>query len=221
MKKQALIVAGGQIDTDLLKRQLALLAAGNGLLIAADRGLEALKAVEAVPDVAVGDFDSVSAEVLAEYMAQPSVIFERHRPEKDESDTELAFRIAQESGVQELTLMGVTGTRLDHVLANIHLLKTALDSGLTCSILDANNRIRLTDGPMTFTRSDNEYRYLSLIPFTDQVTHIRLTGFKYPLSDYHMVRGTDPGRCVSNELADEEAGLEFGEGLLLVIESKD
>jgi len=54
-----------------------------------------------------------------------------------------------------------------------------------------------------------------------EVTHLRLTGFKYPLSDHHMVLGVECGHCISNELAAEEAVLEFAEGLVLAIESSD
>lgn len=221
MKKTALIVAGGQVEAELLRREAQKLRASGGLLIAADGGLEALRKQGLRPDVAVGDFDSVSEETLAACMAEPGIRFERHRPEKNESDTELAFSIAREAGAKEAVLLGATGTRLDHVLANIHLLKEAFDLGLSCRLLDSHNRIRLVAGRTVFRRAECPYPYISFVPLSMEVTHMRLTGFKYPLKDHHMVLGAECGHCISNELAAEEAVLEFENGLLLAIESKD
>lgn len=221
MKKTALIVAGGRIDAGQLHIQVQQNRTEGGLLIAADRGLEALIQQKIRPDVAVGDFDSVSEETLAAYMADAGIRFERHRPEKNESDTELAFSIAREAGAERIVILGATGTRLDHMLANVHLLKEAFDLGLECFLLDRHNRVRLVSGRTVFRREESPYPYISFVPLTMEVTHMRLTGFKYPLSDHHMVLGVECGHCISNELAAEEAVLEFASGLLLAIESKD
>ena len=217
----ALIVSGGQIDCDQLKEEICKLREAGGMLIAADSGLDALRQIGVLPDVAVGDFDSVNPETLASCMKYDGFRMERHCPQKNESDTELAFRIAAEAGVRKLLLMGATGTRLDHVFSNVHLLKEAMDQKMECCLLDAHNRIRLAAGRMVFHKEDSPYPYISFVPLTMEVTHIKLTGFKYPLEDHHMVLGVECGHCISNEIAEEEAVLEFETGLLLAIESKD
>ena len=71
--QEALIVAGGAIDIDQLAREAAILKAKGVLLIAADRGLEALEAAKLIPDVAVGDFDSVKPEVLENFSRCPGI----------------------------------------------------------------------------------------------------------------------------------------------------
>lgn len=240
----ALIVSGGQIDLDQLWTEICKLRKNGGMLIAADSGLEALYRLQKLrkeretgeedawektekeksfllPETAVGDFDSVSAETLEYFQKHPEICFERHRPEKNESDTELAFTIAQEKGIRDLTLMGATGTRMDHVLSNIQLLEAARKRGLACRILDPHNRIRLVAGRTVFRRSECPYPYISFVPLTMEVTHIRLTGFKYPLEDHHMILGVECGHCISNEIAAEEAVLDFEEGLMLAVESRD
>ena len=162
----ALIVSGGQTDPGQLRQQIRKLRNQNGLLIAADSGLEVLDRLicqetqpEAwavyIPDVAVGDFDSVDPQVLARFQQRGPIRFERHRPEKNETDTELAFTIAEETGVTDIVLMGATGTRLDHVLSNIHLLKAAMDRGLSCQVLDRYNRIRLVQGRTVFIKDED------------------------------------------------------------------
>ena len=228
----ALIVSGGQTDPTQLRQQIQKLREADGLLIAADSGLEALDQLirlesqgevcaAYVPDVAVGDFDSVEPQVLERFVRYGQIRFERHRPEKNETDTELAFTIAQESGVTDVTLMGATGTRLDHVLSNIHLLKAAMDRGLSCQLLDLHNRIRLVRGRTAFFKSEESYPFVSFVPLTMEVKGITLTGFKYPLVSHDLILGQECGLCVSNELAAEEAVLDFTQGLLLVIEARD
>ena len=233
----ALIVSGGQTDPTQLRQQIQKLREMDGLLIAADSGLEVLDqlimqqnvtgkekiAAEVIycPDVAVGDFDSVDPQVLERFQQRGEIRFERHRPEKNETDTELAFTIAQEAGVTEIILMGATGTRLDHVLSNIHLLKAAMDRGLNCQLLDLHNRIRLVQGRTVFVKNQESYPFVSFVPLTMEVKGITLTGFKYPLVDHDLTLGQECGLCVSNELMAEEAVLDFNQGLLLVVESRD
>jgi len=228
----ALIVSGGQTDPGQLRQQIQRLRAQKGLLIAADSGLEVLDRLicqetqpEAwaayIPDVAVGDFDSVDPQVLDRFRQKGQIRFERHRPEKNETDTELAFTIAGEAGVTDVVLMGATGTRLDHVLSNIHLLKAAMDRGLNCQLLDRYNRIRLVQGRTVFVKDEESYPFVSFIPMTMEVKGITLTGFKYPLVDHDLILGRECGLCVSNELAANEAVLDFTEGLLLVVEARD
>ncbi len=219
--KTALIAAGGQIDILQFREQAEAVKRQGGLLIAADRGLEAFQAAGLAPDAAVGDFDSVAPAVLAAFSADPRIRFERHRPEKNQSDTELAFFIAREAGAKKVILMGVTGTRLDHVLSNIHLLVEGRDQGLDCCLLDAHNRIRLAKSPMVFRREECPYPYISFIPLSAEVEDITLKGFKYPLTAHHMILGRECSLCVSNELAGGEGILTFASGLLLAVESRD
>ena len=228
----ALIVSGGQTDSKQLRQQIQKLRQGEGLLIAADSGLEVLDQLIRqetqqeicemyLPDVAVGDFDSVDPQVLERFGQRGQIRFERHRPEKNETDTELAFTIAQEAGISDIILMGATGTRLDHVLSNIHLLKAAMDRGLTCQLLDPHNRIRLAQGRTVFLKTEESYPFISFVPLTMEVKGVTLTGFKYPLNQHDLILGQECGLCVSNELAAEEAVLDFNQGLLLVIEARD
>ena len=63
--------------------------------------------------------------------------------DKNYTDTELALRRAMEWAPESILLLGATGTRLDHTLANIHLLRLASEAGSDTAIEDADNRIRL------------------------------------------------------------------------------
>ena len=68
-------------------------------------------------------------------------------------------------------------------------------------------------------REDAFGDFISLIPYTEKVTGITLTGFYYPLEDAELTLGISLG--ISNELVDEIGIIQIGRGNLLVIESRD
>lgn len=175
------------------------------------------------PTAIVGDFDTVRPEVLARYRrdAGTHVLWDVHKPEKDETDTELAIATALKLGCRSLVILGATGGRLDHELSNIHLLKLCLDAGADAAIYDEQNRVSLLRGARTFRRDAVYGKYVSFIPLTEHVRGIRLTGFKYPLSGKDIAIGREAGLCVSNEIVDETAEIRFDEGILICVESKD
>ena len=188
-------------------------------IIAADSGMEFLYRKGIIPDVIVGDFDSVHAEALAYFKEQPGIHFHELVPEKDDTDTESAIRLAISMGAEEITLLGGTGSRMDHVLGNIELLGIGMQVGVPITILDSHNRIRMVRQSMVLRRDEQFGKYVSLIPYTEQVEHVYLRGFKYSLEDYCLRGFCSIG--ISNEIVEEEAEIVFDGGILLVIESKD
>ena len=95
-------------------------------IIAGDKGLEALYQLKMIPNHVVGDFDSVSSEILEFYKKQPQIIFHTYRAEKDNTDTDIALKLAIQLKSSKITMLGALGKRMDHALANIHILKVAL-----------------------------------------------------------------------------------------------
>ena len=90
--ERCLILTGGK---------LSLAFAGSFLkehkfekVVAVDGGLEAAKELDIIPDVIVGDFDTVHPEILAYYRKMEHIVWEVHQPEKDDTDTELAIKRA-------------------------------------------------------------------------------------------------------------------------------
>ena len=214
--KQFIIVSGGHIEDTFAK---SVIASQQAVLIAADSGLDFFYRSGIKPDVIVGDFDSVAAEPLAFFRAQEGIRMQELNPVKDDTDTESSIRLAIEMGAEHITILGGTGSRLDHVLGNIELLGIGLQEQVSITILDAHNRIRMIDQGITIKREEQFGTYVSLIPYTTEVNHLTLRGFKYPLSDYCLKGFCSLG--VSNEISEEEAVISFDGGILLVIESQD
>lgn len=215
---QALIVTGGSIeDTFALK---FLKENPCDLTIAADSGMEFFYRNGLVPDEIVGDFDSVKSGVLEFFKENnPNIKIRKFQPEKDETDTELAIRTAIDADCKKIWLLGATGTRIDHVLGNIHLLGMAMERDCECIMLDSCNRIRMLNQGMTIRREEQYGDYISLFPFTPAVKGLTLRGFKYPLEKYELQCYHSLG--VSNEISEEKAEISFEEGILLMVESKD
>lgn len=189
------------------------------VLAGADRGALFLVQHGFTPDLALGDFDSVTAEEATIIERQSRSFLTCDPVMKDWTDTEMAFNWALEQRPREIVMCGVLGTRWDHSLANIHLLRKGLDAGIGCRIADAHNQIALMDAnnPMQLERS--RYAYVSLLPLTLQVTGITLEGFQYPLYDATLAIGQSLG--ISNVLLEPVGRITITDGLLLVIQSDD
>ena len=212
-----MIVSGGSLNKEFVTKVV-----GQGRydrILAADSGMNALYAAAVTPDIIIGDFDSADKKILAFFQQNKEIDFCTLNPEKDDTDTEFAIRESIRRGADSITIIGGTGTRLDHVLGNISLLGIGFEEHIPIELLDEHNRIRMIQKPLTLERETQYGKYVSLIPYGGDVHGVKLRGFKYPLSDYTMGGFNSLG--ISNEIVDEKAVIELTRGSLLVIESHD
>ena len=170
-----LIVTGGTIQSEFAARYIE--EREWDYVVCADAGMKFCHEAGIIPDLILGDFDSVDQESYEYFKAVCSERMERFPSHKDETDTELALLRAIEIGADAVTMIGATGTRLDHVMGNIQMLKLALDRQVSCQIVDAHNRIRMVQGEAALKKADQFGKYVSLLPFTPEVTGITLKGF--------------------------------------------
>ena len=200
--KRCLIVTGGTIDIAFAKDFLS--QRSYDYVIAADAGLEVLRPLHISPNAVVGDLDTVDKKVLEEYQNQPDIEFEIHKPEKDETDTELALLTAARQGCEAV---------------DIQLMYQFFCQGMEVNIYDARNRLYLLGGHKVFHREEVYGKYISFLPMTETVEGLTLRGFKYPLQRRTIGLGTS--LCISNELKREEGILELEKGVLLCVEAHD
>ena len=215
--KRCLIVTGGTIDIAFAKDLLS--QRSYDYVIAADAGLEVLRPLHISPNAVVGDLDTVDKKVLEEYQNQPDIEFEIHKPEKDETDTELALLTAARQGCEAVDILGALGGRMDHAIGNIQLMYQFFCQGMEVNIYDARNRLYLLGGHKVFHREKVYGKYISFLPMTETVEGLTLRGFKYPLQRRTIGLGTS--LCISNELKREEGILELERGVLLCVEAHD
>ncbi|MCI8481544.1 MAG: thiamine diphosphokinase [Clostridia bacterium] len=212
-----LIVSGGEISLAFLKEYY--IRQNPKLIIAVDKGLEALSKLNLTPHHIVGDLDSIDSNILNLYQNSSHITLHQYNPKKDYTDTDIALNLAIELGSSNITILGALGKRMDHALGNIHILTNTLKSHIPCEILDANNRIYLIDNTHTIKKKEAYGKYISLIPLTSFVKGLTLTGFKYPLTASHLTIGKSLG--ISNEIISSYATIDLKQGILIVIESKD
>lgn len=217
--KVCLIVTGGRLDLAFARSFLERETFHK--VIAVDGGLEAVRALGLTPDYVVGDFDTVEEDVIEEFRKASYIVWESHKPEKNETDTELARNRALTLACDRIVFLGATGGRVDHLLGNLHLLYGCMEREVEAWIVDAWNKIYLVDQNRTFVRDQLWGKYVSFLPYTEKVTGITLKGFKYPLNKKNIKRGEEAGLCISNEVEDEVGTLEFEEGVLVCVESRD
>lgn len=208
---------GGTIDIAFAKDFLS--QRSYDYVIAADAGLEVLRPLHISPNAVVGDLDTVDKKVLEEYQNQPDIEFEIHKPEKDETDTELALLTAARQGCEAVDILGALGGRMDHAIGNIQLMYQFFCQGMEVNIYDARNRLYLLGGHKVFHREEVYGKYISFLPMTETVEGLTLRGFKYPLQRRTIGLGTS--LCISNELKREEGILELERGVLLCVEAHD
>ncbi len=212
--KRIWIYTGGELG-----EWAAALPAEGDIIIGADRGAVFLIRHGIKPDLALGDFDSITEEEWS-LLVEANIAIERFDPVmKDYSDTELAFQRAAGMAPDEIVIVGALGTRFDHSLSNVHLLRKSLELGIRCRIVDDHNEIRLIDRELTIANSDGRYTYISLLPLSLTVTGVTLEGFQYPL-DYATLE-IGQSLAVSNKLIQPSGIIRINSGLLLVIQSRD
>ncbi len=211
---KAVIFAGAKIEDYTFCQEYL---EDRDILICCDGGLHHTKALGLTPDFIVGDFDSVSLEVL-DYYKGKNIPIHQFPSRKDETDMQLGIALALEKGATDLVLFGGIGSRFDHTLANAHLLLGLLKKGIRARLVDENNCVELVDRPMTIYGKVGDL--VSTIPLSMMVKGITLTGFEYPLIKRDLALDDDMV-AVSNVLAQEEATIDFTDGYLYVIRSKD
>lgn len=223
-----IIVSGGMIQKDFaldfLKKMIKRAGRENLYLIAADKGMEFFMETAGetgiLPDIAVGDFDSLSQEGKQYLERVPEMEIRRLKPEKDDSDTQSAAVMAIERGSREIAILGATGSRLDHVLANFGLLSLGSERGVSVVLVDQCNFITLIESGTVLERSCQFGKYVSFFPVGGDVTGLTLRGFQYPLHRHHL-KVSDSGLTVSNEIREEKAEVIYETGTLLMIMSRD
>lgn len=210
---KTLIISGGDVTKQILENTLKNNEFNN--IIAVDKGLEILDKCKIQPNYIIGDFDSVNKDLVQKYKKSEII---KLNPEKDFTDTHMAIKLAYKIESNYITIIGAIGTRIDHTIVNIHILKECIERKITCEIIDKNNKIMLINKPC-YINLEKEYKYISLIPLTTNVTGVTLEGFKYPLKNATLSIGESIG--VSNEQIEQKAKIKLKKGILICIKSRD
>ncbi|MCC5911978.1 MAG: thiamine diphosphokinase [Clostridiaceae bacterium] len=185
-------------------------------IICADGASKYLRNIEVIPDLLVGDFDSIDDDDLS-WMKNNGVSYEKFPTRKDQTDTELAVEYAIKNKPKTITIIGALGSREDHSLANVMLLYKIVQHDIRGSIIDKNNEIYITKNSIHIEGEIGEM--LSIIPITPIVSGVTLKGLEYPLMNKTIAMGSTLG--ISNIFEKNKVEIHVDEGVLLIIKSKE
>ncbi len=207
-----LIFANGDIEgTDWLRPRLKTASS----VIAADGGARHLHQLQHLPDLVIGDLDSLPPEI-ARWLQEGAVAADHYPREKDETDLELALLHAAAGGDEEIHIIGALGGRLDQTLANILLLAHPALAKHHVQLVTRDQRAWLvTDDTQVNGRIGDT---VSLIPIGGDVLVQSTSGLRWPLTDTTLTVG--PALGVSNVLTEPTATITVGRGTLLCIHTR-
>lgn len=193
--------------------EAAWLQKGPGdLLLCADGGYAAAARHGLVPDLTIGDFDSMPESAVS----GPRLTLPTH---KDDTDMVVCLNEARKRGYRSFRIAGCLGGRLDHTLANMQVLIDCALRGEEAWMCDAKNRITaLAPGTYRIPADEMPGRKLSLLAATERVGGICLRGAEWELTGAELTQRRPLG--VSNELRGDVT-LSFADGVLFLIRSGD
>ena len=186
------------------------------LVICADGGANHAYNMKLKPDLIIGDMDSIDSSIL-EYFKKIGVKIEKYPCNKDKVDTELAMHRAIKMNPNNIFILGAIGNRLDHTLANVHLLLPAASYGVRAFIIDDYNKVSVITSRLTANISGEIGGLISLLPISSEVYGVSSKGLKWELRNHKFNIGNPFG--VSNELASKNAKISVEDGILLLIET--
>ena len=211
--RAAIVLAGG----DPVEPRLRTLLPDDAVVIAADSGLHQAELLGLHVDYVVGDFDSADPDAVERARIAGAAI-ERHPVEKDATDLELAFDVARDRGAREVTVVGGSGGRLDHFLANVALLASHRFADLVIDARIGDAHVVVVQGgrsPHVITGVAGSL--VTLLPIGGDASGITTTGLQYPLQGATLRPGTSRG--VSNVLIAERGSVVLEHGTLLVVQA--
>ena len=177
------------------------------VVIAVDGGYEYLNDMGIVPNLAMGDFDSLGYE-------PKKIRVVKFPANKDKSDMELAISRAKTMGCDEIYAFGVLGRRLDHTIANLYIFAEACEQGMSVCLVDAENAVFFIKGPDVFEADAREDGIVSVFSMSDVSTGVFERGMKWDLDDVELTNRTSRG--LSNQLIGEPVMIGVESGTLMI-----
>ncbi len=210
MSTFTILLGGDLIRTPRLDRQVE-----GTRVIAADAGIGHARLLGLMPELWVGDFDSVPADLPADLAAVPRQTFP---PEKDKTDGELAIAAALDRGATSLVLAGAFGgRRADHAFLHLALSLRLAETGTKVLLTSgAQEGVPLQPGNTGFDYADGTL--FSVLGFSD-LSGLTVSGAKWPLDHVEVTFGSS--LTISNEVKSGKTGghleIALGDGRALLL----
>ncbi len=190
--------------------KLPIMPDKDDFVIAADKGLLNVKKFGIVPDIVVGDFDSLGKVPELENVVTLPI-------HKDDTDLGYSIKIAKDKGFDEFYIFGALGGRLDMSFANFSLISALARDKIKVVLFGQNERAcSVSNGRISF---ENGKGRISVFAFGEEATGVYLDGLLYPLNNANLSPYFPLG--VSNSFLENDASISVKNGTLLIIWQDD
>lgn len=206
--KAALFVNGEFEKNDRIMQQINQ----SDVMVAVDGGLQHVMNSGLIPHIIIGDLDSIDLPDL-DYFHHNNVDIIKFPIQKDETDLELAVEHVMNLGFEEILILGATGGRIDHFLANFLIFSNPKYRDVDIKILTKNSEIFYCKTRQIIEGASGDI--VSLIPISEVVSGVQTTGLMYSLDGENLLRWKSRG--ISNQMTDPTAKIEFVSGELLCV----
>jgi thiamine pyrophosphokinase len=204
--KKCIILANGRPPQKNIYKYLR--KHGYNTFICADGGANSARKLNIIPDVIIGDFDSVTKETLGYFSGKSKEI---KISRQNDTDVEKCLKYAINNGFKEVILTGVTGDRLDHTFCNLGIVIKFFNK-IHTGVIAERSLLVPYKGEVSFTTIPGET--VSLYGFNNQ-TKIKSSGLKYPLRNIALPFGTK--ESTSNVATGKTVKLKITGGIIFVI----
>lgn len=203
MNRCVLLCASPFTDINFVNSQIT----PDDFIVCADGGYSLAQKLSIVPNLLVGDFDSI--ESTDNLKAEEIIELPKF---KDDTDTVFALKTVISRGFKDILILGGTGGRLDHTLANLSVLKFLYENNCKCTIKDPRQTIFYTEDEFSFNSPN---KTVSIFAFACESSIITLNNFRYPLDKYKLMANMPLG--ISNVTLDTSILKVHSGGVLVVV----
>ena len=189
------------------------LVSENAVCFCADGGANFAFKYGKIPEVIIGDLDSIEKKVL-EYYKNKNILIKKFTKDKDFTDFELILKeirkIKKDNNyLQQVFVVGGLGKRIDMTLSNLFI----MEKYKNLVFLQENEEIFYAE--KSFVLKNKKGYEFSIIPITEKVEKLTLKGFKFGTDKLDVKR--ESSRLVSNVICRDEASVEFESGKMIII----
>lgn len=210
MKRAVIFLHGNKPDEEEIKNIIRK----TDTIICADGGTEYAIEAGLIPDMVLGDLDSLS-EKFQKRLKDLKIPLQQFPAEKDFTDSELAITYALKQGFRDLIFFAAFGTRIDHFLANITFLSKKSGDGIKITVIDNFQTLYLTSYELDIKGKRGDF--ISLIPLGIDAQGVTTRGLKWELYNDTLYFGATRG--VSNEFIKSNIHVSVEKGTILVVHS--
>ena len=189
------------------------LVSENAACFCADGGANFAFKYGKIPEVIVGDLDSIEKKVL-EYYKSKNILIKKFPKDKDFTDFELILKeinkISENKNfVEKIFVVGGLGKRIDMTLSNLFI----MEKYKNLVFLQENEEIFYAE--KSFVLKNKKDCEFSIIPISEKVEKLTLKGFKFETDKIDVKRKSS--RLVSNVICRDETSVEFESGKMIIV----